>query len=79
MRLTDKHNIKEKLYSEDFLDKICILLRDARIIRWSRKLRKKEVEEERQRKMPIEILEKEAGLHQKIGLIQQTNFKITTK
>lgn len=79
MRLTDKHNIKEKLYSEDFLDKICILLRDARFIRWSRKLSKIEVEEERQRKMPIEILEKEAGLHQKIGLIQQTNFKITTK
>ena len=79
MRLTDKHNIKEKLYSEDFLEKICILLRDARLNRWSRKLSKIEVEEERQRKMPIEFLEKEAGLHQKISLIQRTNFKITTK
>ena len=68
MRLSDKQNIKEKLYKKDASERIYIennFLRDARLIKWLTKSREIEVEKEKQWKMLIEFLEKEARVHQK--------------
>ena len=55
------------------------LLRKAQLIKWLTRSSETEVEGEEQLKMLIEFLEKEARVHQQRSLIQQTNFKATTR
>ena len=75
MNLTKKHNIKEKLYNGDGLERIYSLLGDSRLIRWLTKSSEDELEGEEQWSKLIEFLEKEARVHQQRSLIQRTNFK----
>ena len=75
MNLAEKHNIKEKLYNGDGLERIYSLLGDSRLIRWLTKSSEEELEGEEQWSKLIEFLEKEARVHQQRSLIQRTNFK----
>ena len=61
MNLAEKHNIKEKLYNGDGLERIYSLLG--------------ELESEEQWSKLIKFLKKEARVHQQRSLIQRTNFK----
>ena len=79
MRLANKHNIKEKLYNGDGLERIYNLLGDVRLIWWLIKSSEIEVEREEQWKMLTEFLEKEAKVHQQRSLIQQINVKATAR
>ena len=75
MNLAEKHNIKEKLYNGDGLERIYSLLGDSRLIRWLTKSSEEELEGEEQWSKLIEFPEKEARVHQQRSLIQRTNFK----
>ena len=75
MNLAEKHNIKEKLYNGDGLERIYSLLGDSRLIRWLTKSSEEELEGEEQWSKLTEFLEKEARVHQQRILIQRTNFK----
>ena len=77
INLAEKHNIKEKLYNGDGLERIYNMLGDSRLIRWLTKSSEEELEGEEQWSKLIEFLEKEARVHQQRSLLQRTSFRVT--
>ena len=69
-RLASEYHIESKLYSGDGLERICQLLGDSRVTRWS-KLCEETYDDHEQWMKLIEFFEKDLKVQQQMALIQE--------